>query len=123
MEISSLEIQNEKAVLLIKGSAVIDTVSHIHQLFLKAFDSGKPVTIDVSQSSECDLTFIQLICSLCYSIIQEKRLLEINKINLPDHFFKSIKYLGFNCRCKCFKSDSLKCIFSIDSSCSESNVT
>lgn len=113
----SLSISNENAVIYIEGSAVIDSATQLHKIFKDAFDCGLPVILNLDKTTDCDLSFIQLIGSLCYSLHKEGRALNFYQNNIPVAISESIKTMGFHFRCKCTRIINVECLFATNESC------
>ncbi|MBN1603064.1 MAG: STAS domain-containing protein [Chitinispirillaceae bacterium] len=106
-----LEIKNQKAIVHVKGDATIDTIKTIHTVFVEAFNSGLPVSIDISDVLEADGSFIQLLRSLCYSLIIDRNYtVEFSGDELSPALKQTIMDTGFICRPECVRVDGIKCI-------------
>lgn len=119
MENSYVEVQNGKTLVHIEGDAVIDNTVSIHQLFIDAAENQNPVVLDLEKITSCDITFIQLICSLCYSLIRGGRSLEFFQSNIPQYFTDILKISGFQFRCNCTRFENTGCVFTKDITFSE----
>lgn len=109
---SVVTIEKGTAVVTISGAAGIDTAGQIHQKFLEAYESGFPVVLDLSKTSECDGTFVQLVSSLCFSLKKGGRSLDFRGEGLPDPIFEVVRILGFNFQKNCTRTDASECLFS-----------
>ncbi len=108
----SFKIINKTAVITIEGSADIDSINQIHSIFSKAAASNFPVVLNIENTENCDITFVQLISSLCYSLHSTGRKLQFSQNTIPDQLFNTIKASGFLLRCKCTRIDKVDCPFS-----------
>lgn len=108
----SFEIINKTAVVTIDGSANIDSINQIHSIFSRAALSKFPVVLNIEKIEDCDITFVQLISSLCYSLHSTGRKLQFSQNSIPDPVFDTIKASGFLFRCKCTRIDKVDCPFS-----------
>lgn len=109
-----VDTNNKKALVTIDGPAVIDYASILKQSFNEAFNSKKSVIINSSKVTECDITMIQLICSLCYSLKKDDRVLEFENQTAAEIILQTIKDSGYKLQCKCTKINNLECIFNFD---------
>lgn len=108
----SFEIINKTAVVTIEGIANIDSINQIYSIFLKAATSKFPVVLNIEKTEDCDITFVQLISSLCYSLHSTGRKLQFSQNTIPDPVFSTMKTSGFLFRCKCTRISTVDCPFS-----------
>ncbi len=83
----------------------------IHAAFIEAFNSKLPVMLDIVQVTDADVTFIQLLRSLCYSMITKRNCtLEFNNNELPVVLKGILAETGFVCREECVRAGNVMCI-------------
>lgn len=112
MSKTPFEIINKTAVVTIDESATIDSINQIHSIFSKAVLSNYPVVLNIENLENCDITFVQLISSLCYSLHSTGRKLEFSQNSITDPVYTTIKTSGFLFRCNCTRIDKVDCPFS-----------
>lgn len=106
-----LEIKEKKAIVHVNGNATIDTIRTIHTVFVEAFNCGLPVSVDITGVLEADGTFIQLLRSLCYSLIIDRNYtVQFSGDELSPALKQIIMDTGFICRPECVRVDGVKCI-------------
>ena len=107
----NVELNNGVAEVTIEGSAVIDTAARMYQVFAEALDSQVSVVLDTSKITECDVSFIQMVHSLCSTLCKGGRTLEFRSDSISDPVCRIIKAIGFNYQEQCSCTNNRSCIF------------
>lgn len=97
------------AIVHLEGSANIDSAVQIHKIFIEAFETHLPVTIDTSKVTACDYSFIQLLTSLCFSLSNEGKSLKYDLETESQVIVESLIMLGYRSRCKCVRINNQEC--------------
>jgi len=109
----SVELINGTSVVHLDGPAVIDTATSLHALFTQAVENQLPVALDLSHLTDCDSTFIQLIVSLCRTLIRQGNRLSLANSSVPEQVKHTIAALGFHCKEGCVQTPDATCILSM----------
>ena len=107
-----LDLLTDSATVTISGDAVIDSAALLHQTFCKALDSRLSVAINTDAITECDLSFIQLIGSLCHSLEKDKRTLTFQDNHAAEPVCAAVRNAGFHFREHCTRAAGRECLFS-----------
>lgn len=103
-------IENGSAIVYISGAATIDAAAQIHQCFLEALDSQCPVVLDASGLTECDVSFVQLVASLCSALAKVGRTLESHNHAQIQIVQQVAAHIGFQHHHECIRKNSTDCL-------------
>jgi anti-anti-sigma regulatory factor len=101
MHTPSVEITNGTAHIHLSGPVVIDVAAMVHQTFLEALDTQLAIQLDLSNVSECDASFVQLLISLCQTLNRGGRTLSLSPNTIPPILRTTLQTLGLSCRNHC----------------------
>lgn len=113
MGIVQLKIENGVSRVIIDGSAIIDDATQIYKVFVDVVEKRNRVVIDISKVSNCDTSFIQLICSLCHSLMRHEKSIEFTTDSTTQIIKDVVKTIGLHNRKQCSRLKTRSCIFTI----------
>ncbi len=103
MEDVELIIEKGLSVVKCRGAMVIDSAAGVCQVMRDALNSGLSVHLDMGGVTECDITFVQMVASLCRSLNANGRSLGfVDGLKAPA-FEEALRVLGFcgGIECSC----------------------
>jgi anti-anti-sigma regulatory factor len=106
-----LEMQNGATVIHFEGAATIDTAALFHQTIVEALDNQTTIVLDTLKVTECDTSFVQLICSLCHTLSKGGRALAFSQETVAEPVCQAIKSLGFHMCGKRTNNTGKECLF------------
>jgi len=112
MATSSVELAKGSAILHVEGDAVVDCATALHISFCEALDTQAQVVLDTDRVTECDLSFLQLMGSLCHSLSKGERSLTLYQDRVSEVVRKAIHDAGLQYRENCVRLNNRECLFS-----------
>ena len=109
-----LEKQNGLTVVHFEGAAIIDNAAQFHQTIVEALDNQGTISLNTLKVTECDTSFVQLICSLCHTLSKGGRALAFSQETVAEPVCQAIKSLGFPMCEKRTNTTGKECLFSKD---------
>ncbi len=102
-----IEQLDKKKILSINGSVTIENANALKKVLIDLMDQTDSLLINISDISEVDVTFLQLLCSAHKTMISRNRTLTISE-RCPESFHKTISNSGYSQHkgCPLDKTDS-----------------
>lgn len=89
-----IEKDGEACVMKLSGSLTIENVDLIKEKLMELFDNEEIVRVNVSEKSDIDFTFLQLMCSAHRTFVSHKKKLCFCNKN-SEILCRKIEKLGF----------------------------
>ena len=70
--------------IILHGDCLINRAAELHQLFLHHLNGADPLlTIDMSATGRCDVSFFQLVCAACRSYAKKNKQIRLRNDLAP----------------------------------------
>jgi len=109
MEAGTVETSKTQ-ILRLEGSWTIERAGELKQVLAKALQDGEIVSIELDGLEECDLTFLQLICSAHGTSLKLNKQLWLQD-NKSEPFKKVVRDGGFVRTLGCKKNPTKNCLW------------
>jgi len=97
--------------IVISGDAVIDSAAEIHQKFLDARENNTSIVLDTAGMTSCDVSFLQLLGSLCRTLGNSGRSIEFFDNKVSEHLIEAVKDAGYSYKEQCSSFANRECLF------------
>ena len=97
MEASEITVEDGDTVVFLKGDALIDDAAEIHRRMVEAVDTHRSLVIDVSNITQCDVSFLQILLSCGRTLAAGGRTLKLRSDPVPTPVCETVVATGFSC--------------------------
>ncbi len=102
--------KNRKAVITLTGNATIEHAGEIKNELKTLLEGSKEVKLDLTALEKADVSFLQLLESLCKTCISSEKTLSLSENHFPDVLDTIITTAGFFKQRQCLLNPDSPCL-------------
>ncbi len=94
------ELQNDSGRLVLKGELTLENIRPLYEDMKDILEKANHLVVDVSEASDADLSFLQLLCSAHRTAMKTGKTLAFAEI-IPDIVKKAMADNGYTGQSRC----------------------
>lgn len=102
--------EDEGGLVVLEGELTLTRAEELKGRFLRALAGAGTVTVRFGEVSDADLSFMQLLCSLCRSAARERKKVSFGN-GLPRVLLEAATTAGFTRLKGCMQGDEQHCLW------------